>query len=88
MVDSQRDLDLIAQVILAQGQVEAKRDRQRKEQNRQQAVATGAHREVATGAGGSGSSGQDIKTRINQMSDEQFLKFSESVSRQGGLRGL
>lgn len=84
MVESQRDLDLVAQVLLAVGQVEAKKDLGRKAGNAQRAVQEGTHRDVNTAA--SGASGQDVVTRINQMSDAAFKKYAETVRQRGSMR--
>lgn len=87
MLDSQRDLDLVAQVALAFGQVEAKKDKARKETNRTQAVQARTHRDVSAGGGSTGGTGQDVETRMNGMTDAQFIKFAENVRRAGSLRG-
>ncbi len=84
MVESQRDLDLVAQVLLAVGQIEAKKDTARRAQNAQRAVQEGTHRDIVTTA--PGASGQDVVTRINQMSDAAFKKYAESVRLRGTMR--
>lgn len=87
-VNTQEDLDLVAQVMAAAAETFRARDGSRKEANRQQAIVQQTHRIEQGNGGASGSGGKTPAEKIAGMTDAEFRKFQTNLRRQGSMRGL